>query len=249
MGRFATTVPYYSRYREPYPPSFFETVAKRLNFNGNERLVDIGCGPAPLAIGFGPYVASCTGVDPEPAMLAAAGEQAARTGVRLDLIEARIEHLPEISKTFDIVTIGRALHWMEPHATVQTLDRIVAEGGAILICGATPPAGPSNPWLEPYNEVRKLWVDHRGEERYSADAEERFIGSRFRFAERIVVSVTHSVTVEELVGRSLSRSTTSPQVLGGKLAEFERALTEAVRPFECDGAINEEIQASTRIFR
>ena len=249
MGRFATTVPYYSRYREPYPRVFFETIAERLNFTGRERLGDIGCGPAPLAIGFASYVGSCTGVDPEPAMLAAAREQAAESGVMLNLIEARIEQLPETFEGFDIVTIGRALHWMEPQTTLRVLERIVAEGGSILICGASPPPGPSNPWLEPYNQIRNLWVDHSGEERYSADAEQRFAGSRFRFIERIVVSTTQSVTIEELVRRSLSRSTTSPQVLGERLAEFEQAITEAMRPFASDGVLREEIHASARIFR
>src|SRR5215469_5672408 len=165
MGRFATTVPYYSRYREPYPRAFLETIAERLNFTGRERLVDIGCGPAPLAIGFASYVSSCTGVDPEPAMLAAARELAAESGVTLNLIEARIEQLPETLERFHIVTIGRALHWMEPETTLHVLERVVAKGGSILVCAATPPPGPSNPWLEPYNQVRSLWVDHRGEER------------------------------------------------------------------------------------
>ena len=132
--------------------------------------------------------------------------------------------------------------------TLRVLERIVAEGGLILVCGASPPPGPSNPWLEPYNRIRSLWVDHLGEERYSADAEQRFAGSRFRFVERIVVSTTHSVTIEELVRRSLSRSTTSPQVLGERLAEFEQALAEAVRPFASDGVLREEIHASARIF-
>jgi ubiquinone/menaquinone biosynthesis C-methylase UbiE len=249
MGRFATTVPYYSRYREPYPPAFFATIAERLNFAGRERLGDIGCGPAPLAIGFASYVGSCTGVDPEPAMIAAARERAAESGVRLNLIEARIEQLPETLEGFDIVTIGRALHWMEPQATLRALERLVAEGGSILVCGASPPPGPSNPWLEPYNEIRKLWVDHRGEERYAADAEQRFADSRFRFVEKIVVSTAHSVTIEELVRRSLSRSTTSPQVLGERLPGFEQALAEAVQPFASDGAVREEIHAIARIFR
>jgi hypothetical protein len=111
------------------------------------------------------------------------------------------------------------------------------------------PPGPTNPWLEPYNEIRKLWVDYSGEERYAADAEQRFAGSRFRFVEKIVVSTTHSVTIEELVRRSLSRSTTSPQVLGEKLAGFEQTLAEAVRPFASDGAVREEIHAIARIFR
>ncbi len=249
MGRFATTVPYYSQYREPYPPAFFETIANRLHFTGRECLADIGCGPAPLAIGFSSYVGSCTGIDPEPVMLEAAREQAAEAGVMLKLIAARIEHLPETIEGFDIVTIGRALHWMEPEATLHALERMVVKGGTILVCGASPPPGPSNPWLGPYNEVRNRWVDHRGEERYSADAEQRFSGSRFHFVERIVVTTTHSVTIDELVRRSHSRSTTSPQVLGERLAEFEQALAEAVRPFASEGVLREEIHASARIFR
>ena len=248
MGRFATTVPYYNRYREPYPQTFFETIAKRLNLSGRERLGDIGCGPAPLAIGFARYVGSCTGVDPEPTMLGAARAQAAESGVTLNLVEARIEHLPDTLEAFDIVTIGRALHWMEPQATSRALERIVVEGGWIVVCAASAPA-PNNPWLEPYNEIRNHWVDHRGEERYPADAEQRFAGSRFRFVERIAVSFTHSVTIEELVGRSLSRSTTSPQVLGQRLAEFEQALAQALRPFASDGTVGEEIHARALIFR
>jgi ubiquinone/menaquinone biosynthesis C-methylase UbiE len=250
MGRFATTVPYYRRYREPYPETFFQTVAQRMNLAGSERLCDIGCGPAPLAIGFARYVRSCVGVDPEPAMLAAASEQAAESGVTLSLVEARIEHLPDTLGTFDIVTIGRALHWMEPQATLRALERIVVAGGSIVVCGASPPPGPSNLWLETYNEFRNRWVDHRGEERYSADAEQRFAGSRFRFVTRIMVSTTHSVTIQELVRRSLSRSTTSPQVLGERMAAFEQELAEALEPFVAsEGAVREEIHASARIFR
>jgi ubiquinone/menaquinone biosynthesis C-methylase UbiE len=249
MGRFATTVPYYNRFREPYPPAFFETVAKRLKLTGYERLCDVGCGPAPLAIGFSNYIGSCTGIDPEPAMLEAARAQALESGVKLNLVETRIERLPETLGRFDLVTIGRALHWMEPQATLRALERIVAKDGSILVCGASPPPGPSNPWLAPYDEIRNRWVDRRGEERYSADAEQRFTGSRFRFVERIMVITTHFITIEELVRRSLSRSTTSPQVLGERLAEFEQALTEAIRPFASDGVLREEIHASARIFR
>jgi ubiquinone/menaquinone biosynthesis C-methylase UbiE len=249
MGRFATTVPYYSRYREPYPVAFFETVAQRLHFNGRERLADIGCGPAPLAIGFSRYVASCTGIDPEPAMLKAALEEAAQSGTAINLVEARIENLPETVETFDIITIGRALHWMEPRATLRVLERIVAEGGSILICGATPPPGTANPWLKAHDEVRNKWVDHRGEERYSKDAEQRFAGSRFRFVDKIVVITKHFVTIQELISRSLSRSTTSPQVLGDKLEEFEGDLAEALRPFASEGVVQEEVHATARVFR
>jgi ubiquinone/menaquinone biosynthesis C-methylase UbiE len=249
VGRFATTVPYYSRYREPYAEAFFQTVAQQLNLTGRERLGDIGSGPAPLALGFARYVASCTGIDPEPAMLAEARQQASQAGIALDLIEARIEQLHESLEPFDVVTIGRALHWMEPEATSRVLDRIVAVGGSILVCGSSPPPGTSNPWLDPYNEVRHRWADHSDEERYPADAEQRFEGSRFRFIERIVVATVQWVTPEELVRRSLSRSTTSPQVLGVRQAEFEQEIVKAVRPFISNSVVREEIHASASIFR
>jgi SAM-dependent methyltransferase len=72
MGRFASTVGFYARYRKPYPPKFFKKVAEKIVLRGNESLLDVGCGPALLAIGFGPFVGRCTGLDPETGMIAAA---------------------------------------------------------------------------------------------------------------------------------------------------------------------------------
>ena len=100
MGRFESTVAFYDLYREPYPAEFFAEVAGRLRFAGTERLLDIACGPAPLAIGFAPYVASCVGVDPEPGMLAAARELSGQAGARLELIESRFEDLPTSAGVF-----------------------------------------------------------------------------------------------------------------------------------------------------
>jgi len=56
MGRFASTVEFYARYREPYPPEFFKKSAEQIALRGNESLLDVGCGPGLLAIGFAPFV-------------------------------------------------------------------------------------------------------------------------------------------------------------------------------------------------
>jgi SAM-dependent methyltransferase len=249
MGRFATTVPFYARYREPYPPEFFAAAASRLKFSGSERLVDLGCGPAQLALGFASFVGSCTGIDPEPAMVDAARAQAAQAGVNLNLIPARVEELPDSVGRFDVVTIGRALHWMEPIATLRVLDWLVAESGWILTCSASPVAAPANPWLEPYNAVKAKWSKPAGEERYSKDAEQRFAGSRFNFVERIAVRFSHQVTIDDLIGRMLSRSTNSPAVLGEQVAEFTQATRQVLRPFATDGVLPETIEAVARVFR
>ena len=91
MGRFASTVEFYARYREPYSPEFFASVAQQIGLRGTETLLDVGCGPGLLAIGFAPYVGRCSGIDPEAAMIAAAESAAAEAGVALTLTHGRIE--------------------------------------------------------------------------------------------------------------------------------------------------------------
>jgi ubiquinone/menaquinone biosynthesis C-methylase UbiE len=77
MGLFASTVEFYARYREPYPPEFCQKVAEQIGLSGDETLLDVGCGPGMLAIGFGSFVGRCTGLDPEPLLIAAAKDAAA----------------------------------------------------------------------------------------------------------------------------------------------------------------------------
>jgi len=56
MGRFASTVEFYARYRETYPPEFFKQSAQQIALHGDETLLDVGCGPGLLAIGFALFV-------------------------------------------------------------------------------------------------------------------------------------------------------------------------------------------------
>src|SRR5271156_4343809 len=114
MGRFASTVAYYENARPPYGAAFFAAVARELGFNRSQRLLDIGAGPGLLAIGFAPYCGAVVGVDPEPAMVEAARSAGARAGVAVEFIDGRFEDLAAGLGAFDVVTIGRAIHWLAP---------------------------------------------------------------------------------------------------------------------------------------
>lgn len=250
MGRFASTVPYYSRYREPYPPAFFATVAERLPLEGQEKLIDLGCGPGLVAIGFAPYVGSSTGVDPEPGMIAAAASAAAEAGVDLKLVQGRMEDLPPSIGVFDLVTIGRAHHWLERETALQVLDGLVAEDGAIIMCGSPSLKAPVNPWAERYDAVRRAWSSDPHIERYPFfDVKAWLAGSRFRVTDEITVRYRHQVTIADLVGRALSKSTTSPEALGDRRPAFEAALTEALTPFAQGGVLDEEVEGIATVAR
>ena len=249
MGRFASTAQFYGRYREAYPSEFFRAVAVRLGLTGRERLVDAACGPAPLAIGFAPFVGSAVGVDTEPKMVAAAKVAAAEAGVRIELLEARIEDVGENLGSADLVTIGRALHWLPRDGTLAVLDRMVAKNGWIAVCWSITSEAPINRWAGAFHRIQLPWSSDPHGQRYRLRPETWFDGSRFRKAGEIAVTQRRAVKIDDLIGRALSRSTTSPAVLGNRRREFERALREGLKPFSRGGVLHEEIIARATIFQ
>ncbi len=246
MGRFETAVEFY-RYREPYPAAFFETVAARLALTRETRLLDVGCGPGILAIGFAPFVGHSTAIDREPEMLRAAQLAAAEAGVDVKFIQTAIEDL-QGENDFDFVTIGRALHWLSRETTLAVLERIVAPGGRIAICGSSTRARRSNGWVAKFREVRKAWAPDWDESRYKIDMDDWFAPSRFRKVDDIAVEHRHPVTIPELIGRALSFSITSPAVVGERRPQFEAELRAALEPFAENGAMEEGVIAKATVF-
>lgn len=247
MGRFASTTQFYSRYREPYSPRFFAKLAKELRLRGAERLLDVGCGPALLALGFAPYAGSCTGIDPEPGMIAEAAKAASEAGVTLSLIHGQIEQF-SATHGFDIVTIGRALHWLDRERALAVLERIVVPGGRVLICGARSEGNDKTPWVKAYDDVRRKWVDESERRRNRPDSKTWFTGTGFAEAGVIEVAENRTVTVPELIGRALSRSVTSPEKLGERREAFEADIEEVLTPFAKNGFLEERIVARAAVF-
>lgn len=249
MGRFISTAPFYTRYREPYPASFFREVARREGLEGTERFIDIGCGPGSLAIGFAPYVKSCVGVDVETEMLEAARVEAARAGVHVELIQARIEDLPSDIGTFHAVSVGRALHWFDRDEALAVLERIVAPGGWIAICGTRTRSAATEGWDGAFHDVRRAWSSDPDESKYHISIEDWFRDSRFHKTDQVEVIESHAVTIPEMIGRALSMSTTSPEVLGERRSAFEAAMREALEPLAEDGVFEEQVTAIATVVR
>ncbi|HET7206086.1 MAG TPA: class I SAM-dependent methyltransferase [Terriglobales bacterium] len=249
MGRFASTIPFYTRYREPYPPAFFDKIASELPLSGKERLLDVACGPGLLALGLAPFVSSCTGLDPEPAMLTEAGNAAKRAGVHLKPIEGKLEEFTPPEASYDVITIGRALHWIDRDRSLPVFDRIVASGGHILVCRSVPSNAPMNSWVDAYKRVRQAFSVELDDRRYEKNPADWFAGSRFRELRKILLTTKHQITVSDLIGRALSYSMTCPAVLGDRRQEFETALVETLGPLSKNETIEEEILTQAVVFR
>ncbi len=244
MGRFETTAATYAARREPYPPAFFAAVAEKLRLTGRERLIDLGTGPGVLALGFAPYVGEIIGVDPEPAMVAEAEKAAAEAKLTFPIRPGRAEDIGLELGPFDLVTIGRALHWMDRPGLLAALDRLLAPGGRILICGAS--SSKDNPWREAYERVLRAWS--AGGEGHRRLHEHFFSETRFARVADIKVATQASIDAEGLFARALTRSTTSPAVLGARVGEFRTEVLAALAPFFGEGARMEIIEAGAWVF-
>ncbi|MET4072556.1 SAM-dependent methyltransferase [Bradyrhizobium sp. S3.2.6] len=255
MGRFASTAPTYEHLRPPYPGAFFRSVAQKLGLSERCALIDLGTGPGLLALGFAPYVGRIVGVDPEIAMLEAARQAAARAGQELTLIAGKAETLASEIGTFDIVTIGRALHWMDRDATLARLDGLVARDGAIVICASFSVTDGRNPWLDGYNEIRRRWspanlweAAGRGT-RTHRDLPAFFRGSAFAPTELVTVETRHIVSMQDLAQRTLTYSSSSPEALGDNVEAMLHDVESDLASFSRDGAIAETIVSTAQIVK
>jgi SAM-dependent methyltransferase len=255
MGRFATTAEFYEQYRPPYPPAFFREVAARLKLDQRHRLIDLGTGPGVLALGFAPSVGRVVGVDPEPAMLAAARAAAARAGADVTFIEGKAEDLPENIGSFDVVTIGRALHWMDHKALGPVFARLVAPGGAIVICASFSARDGSNPWLEDYDTARRRWSDEallvgsRKGEHAHRNPNDILGPLGFGVIDTIMVKATHRLSATDLARRVLTHSSSSPAALGDKADAMLADVEARLLPFARDGVVEETLMAAAGVAR
>jgi ubiquinone/menaquinone biosynthesis C-methylase UbiE len=253
MGRFASTASLYEHLRPPYPSEFFRSVAEKLGLSRQSSLIDLGTGPGLLALGFAPYVGRIVGVDPEPTMLDAARRAAASTGHALALIEGKVETLGPDIGSFDVVTIGRALHWMDREPTLARLERLVARDGAIAICASFSATDGSNQWLDGYNDVRrrwspaKLWEEAGRGTRARRDLPAFFRCSAFQPTELVTVETSHTISVQDLTRRTLTYSSSSPDALGDNVEAMLRDVEGHLASFSRDGLIAETIVSTAQI--
>lgn len=253
MGRFASTVALYEELRPPYPAEFFRNVAQKLTLGKQHRLIDLGTGPGLLALGFAPYVGHIVGVDPEPAMLAAAREAARRASQIFTLIEGKAEELPDDIGTFDVVTIGRALHWMDRDVMSARLERLVAPNGRIIVCSSYPAADGRNPWLDEYNKARRfwsaasLWSESGSGARTHRDLAAFFRGTRFHVADVIKLKTSHEISVRDLARRVLTFSSSSPDVLGERVEAMLRDVQAHLLPLAREGLLTEVVVSAAQV--
>ena len=245
--RFQSTVPYYMRYRVPYPDPLIAGVAESCGVVRGSPVLDLGCGPGQLAVAFARLGAAVTALDPEPGMLAAAREHAAAAGATVKIIEGSSYDLRPALGRFRLVTMGRAFHWMDREATLALLDRMIEPDGALALFGDRRIETRQADWRALLDRLQEEFVPARAAERRTRKQTESpdevvLLRSAFCALERRGAILSRRLSADDVVGRAYSSSTTSPAALGGGQPAFERALREGLGRLSPAGEFRELVE-------
>ncbi|HEX8380461.1 MAG TPA: class I SAM-dependent methyltransferase [Allosphingosinicella sp.] len=232
QGGFAAAAPYYRQFRSAYSPELFDRVREACALPQGARMLDLGCGPGTLAIPFSEHCSYILAIDPEPAMI-----EEGRRGCAAANVEFRVAGSDDLSPAmgrFDLVTIGRAFHWMDRAEVLRRLDSMIEPDGAVALFAEPVLAIAENSWKPGHDRVIAAYrreVEIPPPPDSGASEEGLLLASPFRRMGRVSTIKTARTPVESLVGRAFSTPGTTPAELDERAAEFRQALVEALAPF------------------
>jgi len=253
--RFRTTVPFYARYRLGYPDSLIARVIERAGLQPHDKVMDLGCGPGTLAVAFARAGMDVVAVDPEPAMLGAAGKAAQEAGVSLTLREGSSFALPVDDAPFRLVAMGRSFHWMDGTNTLAALDAIVMADGALAFFDDDHPPTSENRWRTALRELGNKYGRQQSPHRIDAQSpgfrthHSLLLDSRFNRLEGLSEFIRREITADEIVGLAFSLSTSSPEKLGDQAGAFEAELRAALAAISAEGRFTEIAELTALVAR
>lgn len=253
--RFSSTVPHYIAGRPAYARALLQRLADETGLGPTSRVLDLGCGPGSITLPLSRFCGTMIAIDPDRAMIEAGREAAEAEGLTIDWRIGSSFDLGDDLAPLDLVTVGRAFHWMDREATLKRLDALVSASGAIALINTELYSLGTNSWHAAFEEQRKAHgrFDAFYRQRKS-EAWESHVSVLLRspFAEVIRISTfeARTIGIEEIVARAFSFSANSPSMLGDEAsAAYERDVRRAMTALEPSGHFPEIVESVAFIAR
>ncbi|MCM1418804.1 MAG: class I SAM-dependent methyltransferase [Bacteroides sp.] len=123
----------YARYRDVYPPAFFEKLVGTGFFGAGKRVLDLGTGTGVLPRGLYAYGAEWVGADISEDQIREARRLSEEGSMRIEYLVSAAEALSFPPSSFDAVTACQC-YWYFDHArTAPLLSALLKPGGRLVL--------------------------------------------------------------------------------------------------------------------
>ena len=148
-----------------------------------------------------------------------------------------------------MVTIGRALHWMDRDAMAALLPRLVTPHGAIVVCSSGSAPDGRNGWLDAYNEAQALVVGTGGGSGTARCWRPFSKGRELKLTDEISVESSHRGQRQRPGAPRADLFDVVAGVLGDKAEAMLADVRQRLLPFSRDGMLTEIVVSTARVVR
>ncbi len=222
MDVFRGTASYYARYRPGYPPLLIDRLVEAAGLGPGSRVLDVACGTGPIAVPLAAQVGEVVAIDREPEMLA---ELRAMAPANVTVREVDAGVIDASLGSFELVTIGRALHWLGGDSYLERLEPLT--GQVALLGDRISDSEAFSTVLALAEEITGARPQAPG---HLVSYESALRQSAFSEVTNLSVEDERTWTRDSLVGWAFSTSFASRERLGARSDEFERELRSRLRP-------------------
>jgi SAM-dependent methyltransferase len=233
--RFSGRAAHYARWRPPFPREIVDILAREIGLTPAWRITDVASGTGAVARLFLENGNEVWGVEPN-AEMRSVGEQALAGFPRFHSVDAVAEATTLPAASVDLVTVGRALHWLDIPRARAEFRRILRPPGWVAVLGSR---GRGSGLGLP-TEIRDLLHTWAIDPQRRHDPERREENLRSLFGpdgwREAEFSGTQSLDLEGLRGRLLSASS-APLPGHPNHEPMMRALEEIFARLQRDGRV------------
>lgn len=132
LSRFTTKAERYAKYRWGYAPEVVQAIFSITGLTSEASIADVGSGTGLLTKEIAGKVRSIYAIEPNAAMREIA-ERLLNQVPGYTSLAAKAEATLLPDHCVDLITVGQALHWFEPHATLDEFHRILQPNGWLAV--------------------------------------------------------------------------------------------------------------------
>lgn len=126
--RFSKQSRYYKKYRPVYPQELYNTILRHARVR--DRCWDCATGNGQVAVALSTQFKNVIATDISSSQLSMAEK---RDNILYELMRAEETSFPDNS--FDLITVGQAIHWFDIDAFFKEVDRVLKPGGLLAVWG------------------------------------------------------------------------------------------------------------------